>query len=95
MTFTGQVGCRLGSHLFHTKRSGGNRLLAEVLAGVSQPGLEAVLVAVKLVLESGHPSAEPIKNVRSRLNEAPAWDGQPATRCVLPKGAPASRWPRG
>lgn len=45
--------------------------MAEILACIPKQGLEAVLVAVELILELGHPSAEHIKNVRSRLNEAP------------------------
>lgn len=38
------------------KRDGGDRTMAKVLAAVPQHGLEAVLVAVELVLESGNPS---------------------------------------
>ena len=53
------------------KRPGGDRLMADILACVPKQGLEAVLVAVELILESGHPSAEHIKNVLSRLNETP------------------------
>ena len=53
------------------KRQGGDRLMAEVLACVPKHGLELVLVAVELILESGNTSAEHIKNVLARLNEAP------------------------
>ena len=49
------------------KREGGDRLMAKVLAAVPRHGLEAVLVAVELVLESGNPSPEHIENVLSRL----------------------------
>lgn len=45
--------------------------MADVLACVPQHGLEAVLVAVELILDSGNTSAEHIKNVLSRLQEAP------------------------
>jgi transposase len=49
------------------KREGGDRLMARVLAAVPRHGLEAVLVAVDLVLESGTPSPEHVENVLSRL----------------------------
>ncbi len=53
------------------KRDGGDRLMAKVLAAVPRHGLEAVLVAVELVLESGNPSPEHIENVLSRLKSLP------------------------
>lgn len=53
------------------KREGGDRTMAKVLAAVPAHGLEAVLVAVELVLESGHASAEHIENVLHRLKPAP------------------------
>ena len=53
------------------KREGGDRIMAKVLAAVPKSGLEAVLVAVELVLESGNPSAEHVENVLSRLKHAP------------------------
>ena len=49
------------------KRDGGDRIMAKVLAAVPKSGLEAVLVAVELVLESGNPSAEHVENVLNRL----------------------------
>ena len=52
------------------RRSGGDRLMAEVLACVPRHGLEAVLVAVELILESANTSPEHVKNVLSRLQEA-------------------------
>ena len=52
------------------KRDGGDRIMARVLSTVPKFGLEAVLVAVELVLESGNPSAEHIENVISRLRPA-------------------------
>ena len=45
--------------------------MAKVLAAVPQYGLEAVLVAAELVLESVNPSAEHIENVLNRLKAAP------------------------
>jgi hypothetical protein len=53
------------------KREGGDRIMAKVLAAVPKHGLEEVLVAVELVLESGNPSAEHIENVLNRLKAAP------------------------
>jgi hypothetical protein len=49
------------------KHEGGDRVMAKVLATVPRSGLEAVLVAVERVLESGHPSAEHVENVLNRL----------------------------
>ncbi len=51
------------------RHTGGDRLMAEVLACVPNHGLEAVLVAAELILESGNTSAKHIKNVLSRLRE--------------------------
>lgn len=53
------------------KREGGDRVMAEVLAAVPKVGLEAVLVAVELVLESGAVNAEHIHNVLARLRPSP------------------------
>src|SRR5450830_90398 len=53
------------------KHEGGDRVMAKVLAAVPKYGLEAVLVAVELVLESGNPSAEHIENVLNRLKASP------------------------
>ncbi len=49
------------------KREGGDRIMAKVLSAVPDHGLEAVLVAVELVLESGVLSAEHVENVLSRI----------------------------
>jgi transposase len=54
------------------KRDGGDRVMSQMLAVVPQAGLEAVLVAVELVLESGVVSVEHVLNVIGRLKqEAP------------------------
>jgi len=53
------------------KREGGDRVMAKVLAAVPRHGLEPVLVAVELVLESGNPSVEHIENVLHRLKSTP------------------------
>lgn len=53
------------------RRDGGDRVMAKVLSAVPVFGLEAVLIAVDLVLESGRPSAEHVLNVLARLREGP------------------------
>jgi transposase len=54
------------------RHDGGDRVMAQVLAVVPSAGLEAVLVAVELVLDSGTPSGgvsvEHVLNVLARLN---------------------------
>ena len=54
------------------RHAGGDRVMAQVLAAVPTAGLEAVLVAVELVMESGTLSAEHILNVVARLLASPA-----------------------
>jgi transposase len=56
------------------RREGGDRVMAQVLAAVPTAGLEAVLVAVELVIESGALSAEHVLNVVARLSAAPTPD---------------------
>lgn len=51
------------------KHPGGDRVMAQVLTAVTLHGLEAVLVAVELALQSGRVSAEHVLNVLSRLKE--------------------------
>ena len=53
------------------RREGGDRVMAKALAAVPRHGLEAVLVAVELVLESGNASVEHVENVLNRLKSAP------------------------
>jgi hypothetical protein len=56
------------------RQPGGDRVMAQVLAIVPAAGLEAVLVAVELALESGPPgkvSVEHVVNVLGRLNAQP------------------------
>ena len=53
------------------RHAGGDRIMSQVLAAVPVAGLEAVLVAVELVLESGALSAEHILNAVARLTAAP------------------------
>jgi len=54
------------------KYPGGDRVMAQVLAAVPVHGLEAVLVAVEMALESGRPSGEHVLNVLARLKSPPA-----------------------
>ena len=61
------------------RHAGGDRVMAQVLAVVPTAGLEAVLVAVDLVVESGALSAEHVLNVVARLNAAPVPDSVATT----------------
>jgi hypothetical protein len=58
------------------RHAGGDRVMAQVLTIVTTAGLEAVLVAVELALETGPPSGrvsvEHVVNVLARLNARPA-----------------------
>ena len=57
------------------RNPGGDRVMAQVLAIVLTAGLDAVLVAVELALETGPPgkvSVEHVVNVLGRLNAVPA-----------------------
>ena len=53
------------------RHDGGDRAMAQVLNCVASHGLEAVLVAVELVIESGVLSTEHVLNVLARLNAVP------------------------
>jgi transposase len=64
----------LSAALRRRERHQGDRIMASVLATVPTHGLDAVLVAVELVLESGVPSAEHVLNMLTRLNQ----QGMPA-----------------
>ena len=61
------------------RHAGGDRVMAQVLAAVPTAGLEAVLVAVELVVESGALSAEHVLNVLARLNASPTPDSVETT----------------
>jgi len=54
------------------RHEGGDKVMARVLMAVPTHGVDAVLVAVELVLESGRPSAEHVLNVIARLTDEPA-----------------------
>ena len=51
------------------KHPGGDRVMAQVLSAVNLHGLEAVLVATELALQTGRVSAEHVLNVIARLKE--------------------------
>jgi len=53
------------------RHEGGDKIMAQVLAALPTAGLDAVLVAVELVIESGALSAEHVLNVLTRLNATP------------------------
>jgi transposase len=53
------------------RHEGGDKVMARVLMAVPTHGVDAVLVAVELVLESGRPSAEHVLNVIARLTDGP------------------------
>ncbi|OIQ97613.1 integrase core domain protein [mine drainage metagenome] len=57
------------------RNEGGDRIMAQVLAIIPTAGIDAVLVAVELALDSGAPSGrvsvEHVLNVLSRLNATP------------------------
>ena len=53
------------------RQGGGDKAMAQVLNCVASHGLEAVLVAVELVIESGVLSTEHVLNVLARLNAVP------------------------
>ena len=56
---------RLQRHLL--RQEGGDRVMVQVLSATPIHGLEAVLVAVELALESGRPSADHVLNILARL----------------------------
>ncbi|SER72956.1 hypothetical protein SAMN05421690_106112 [Nitrosomonas sp. Nm51] len=60
---------KLQTALRRRERQQADRVMAKVLSLVPAHGLEAVLVAVELVLESGMPSAEHVANVLARLRQ--------------------------
>ena len=61
---------KLQGHLL--RHPGGDRVMAQVLAAVPEHGLEAVLVATELALESGRPSGEHVLNILARLKSPAA-----------------------
>ena len=77
------------------RHPGGDRVMAQVLCAVPRFGLEAVLVAIELVIESGAISAEHVLNVLARLREAPAVDNiQTALQLLEEPRADTQRYDR-
>ena len=70
------------------RREGGDRVMSQMLAVVPKAGLDTVLVAVDLVLESGVVSVEHVLNVIARLSQAPLPESVPTTLQV--KEAPVA-----
>ncbi len=56
------------------RHAGGDRAMAQILSTIPIQGLETVLVAVELALESGRPSGEHVMNILARLKSAPSQD---------------------
>ncbi len=61
------------------RHSGGDKVMAQVLAAVPTAGLEAVLVAVELVVETGALSAQHVLNVVARLSSTAVPDAVQTT----------------
>jgi hypothetical protein len=81
------------------RHAGGDRVMAQVLAIVPMAGLDAVLVAVELALETGPPpgrvSVEHVVNVLGRLNATPAPESAATTLQVAePPLADTARYDR-
>jgi transposase len=79
------------------REPGGDRVMAQVLAIVPKAGLDAVLVAVELALESSPPSGrvsvEHVINVLGRLNAAPAPENvETALKAATPPLADPTRY---
>ncbi len=81
------------------RNPGGDRVMAQVLAIVPTAGLDAVLVAVELALESAPPSGrvsvEHVINVLGRLNAAPVPQNAATTlQAAMPPLANTARYDR-
>jgi hypothetical protein len=79
------------------RHAGGDRVMAQVLAMVPTAGLDAVLVAVELALETGPPSGrvsvEHVVNVLGRLNATPPLESAATTLQVAePPRADTARY---
>ena len=81
------------------RHAGGDRVMAQVLAMVPTAGLDAVLVAVELALETGPPSGRVsvahVVNVLGRLNAAPVPENAATTlQVTVPPLADTARYDR-
>ncbi|MDR6413187.1 UNVERIFIED_ORG: hypothetical protein ABIC62_006611 [Burkholderia sp. 1595] len=77
---------RLQRHLL--KQTGGDRVMVQVLAATPVHGLEAVLVAVELALESGRPSGDHVLNILARLKSQSAHSGEVVRTAITLKVEP-------
>jgi hypothetical protein len=87
----------LQAHLL--RHPGGDRVMAQVLMAITLHGLDDVLIAVELALQSGRVSADHVLNVLARLKEPQAVKSLPdATLPLLmlqePPQADVSRYDR-
>lgn len=71
---------QLQAHLL--RHPGGDRVMAQVLMAITLHGLDDVLVAVELALQSGRVSADHVLNVLARLKEPEAVQSLP--QALLP-----------
>jgi hypothetical protein len=88
---------QLQAHLL--RHPGGDRVMAQVLMAITLHGLDDVLVAVELALQSGRVSVEHVLNVLGRLKEPAAMqhlpaDMLPALTLQEPPQADVSRYDR-
>ena len=72
---------RLQRHLL--RQEGGDRVMVQVLSATPVHGLEAVLVAVELALESGRPSGDHVLNILARLKSTPQPTGGDVVQTAL------------
>ncbi|GAB5101179.1 hypothetical protein YK56LOC_68960 [Caballeronia sp. HLA56] len=70
------------------KQTGGDRVMVQVLAATPVHGLEAVLVAVELALESGRPSGDHVLNILARLKSPTARAGDVVRTAITLKVEP-------
>ena len=70
---------QLQAHLL--RHAGGDRVMAQVLTAITLHGLDDVLVAIEVALQSGRISADHVLNVLARLKE-------PSPPALLPDSSP-------
>jgi transposase len=72
---------KLQRHLL--RQEGGDRVMVQVLSATPVHGLEAVLVAVELALESGRPSGDHVLNILARLKSTTHSSGGEVVQTAL------------
>ena len=88
---------QLQAHLL--RHAGGDRVMAQVLTAITLHGLDDVLVAIEVALQSGRISADHVLNVLARLKEPcpPALlpeESPPALALIEPPRADVTRYDR-